>query len=165
MSGPAFPSHVGICATGSYKGDIEGLIEFSATSLVPTTDTPMTGVVLLTCDVVIHTHHGMSKMLSGSHVKQIANLLSLASSAHHTYEKTILQGVYDQEWSVWYANFIIKHGLPGLLGRMPEASRLGQYLSEIYETYEQAGSTQHWTDYTARKIAETCCLSFLYCNK
>lgn len=47
-------SPVGLCIAGEYAGVIKGAFEGSATSLVPTADTPTTGVLLFTSDSVIH---------------------------------------------------------------------------------------------------------------
>ena len=49
---------VGICATGTYRGDLKGDSAFTGTSLTQTVDTPTTGVVLLTGDNLIHTAGG-----------------------------------------------------------------------------------------------------------
>jgi hypothetical protein len=50
LTGPACTSPVGICATGTYKGDIKATSLFTGTSLSQTVDTPTTAVVLLTGD-------------------------------------------------------------------------------------------------------------------
>jgi hypothetical protein len=47
-------SPVGLCIAGEYTGVIKGAFDGSATSLVPTGDTPTTGVLLFTSDSVIH---------------------------------------------------------------------------------------------------------------
>ncbi len=63
VTGPACTSPIGICGTGSFKGDLNANSEFTGTSLTPTVDTPTTGVVVLTADNVFHTDNGdlMSK--------------------------------------------------------------------------------------------------------
>ncbi|MBI1876823.1 MAG: hypothetical protein HYR94_01050 [Chloroflexi bacterium] len=58
VTGPTCTSTVDICATGTYKGGIKGNNNFIGSSLIPTVDTPTTGVVLLTGDNVIHTDKG-----------------------------------------------------------------------------------------------------------
>ncbi|MBI3943667.1 MAG: hypothetical protein HY326_11695 [Chloroflexi bacterium] len=58
VSGPACTSPVGICATGSYKGDVAGTSSFTGTSVIPTADTPTTAAVLLTGDNLFHTKGG-----------------------------------------------------------------------------------------------------------
>ena len=59
VSGPACMSAVGVCATGTYRGDLKGDSTFTGSSLTPTVDTPTTGVVLLTGDNLIQTSAGM----------------------------------------------------------------------------------------------------------
>ncbi len=58
VTGPACTSSVGICASGSYKGDLAGTSTFTGTSLIQTVDTPTTSVVLLTGDTLIQAKGG-----------------------------------------------------------------------------------------------------------
>lgn len=47
-------SPVGLCIAGEYRGMVKGGFEGTATSLIPTADTPTTNVVLFTSDSTIH---------------------------------------------------------------------------------------------------------------
>jgi len=60
----------------------------------------------------------------------IIDLLSRAGAAHHTYEQTILQGVYDQNWPTWYAEYAIEHGLNALLQGEMTVEQLGRFFRE-----------------------------------
>ncbi len=51
-------SPVGLCIAGEYSGVIKGGFEGTATSLVPTADTPTTNALLFTSDSVIHARIG-----------------------------------------------------------------------------------------------------------
>lgn len=55
---PECTSPVGLCARGSYTGDLKGSSVFIGSSLIPTADTPTTAVVLLTGDNSITTRGG-----------------------------------------------------------------------------------------------------------
>lgn len=57
-SGPDCTSPVGLCIAGEYRGSIRGTFSGEATSLVPTADTPTTGVVLFTSDSRIDARIG-----------------------------------------------------------------------------------------------------------
>lgn len=57
-SGPGCASPVGLCIAGEYAGDIRGLFSGAATALLPTADTPATGVVLFTSDSRIDARIG-----------------------------------------------------------------------------------------------------------
>jgi hypothetical protein len=59
VSGPLCASPVGICAGGAYAGPLAGPLQFTGSSLIPTVDTPSTGVVILTGDSVITTTRGL----------------------------------------------------------------------------------------------------------
>lgn len=48
------PSPIGLCIAGEFSGNIKGMFRSTATSLTPTGDTPLTGVLLFTGDGVIN---------------------------------------------------------------------------------------------------------------
>ncbi|MCI0399317.1 MAG: hypothetical protein L0332_05385 [Chloroflexi bacterium] len=58
VSGPTCTSSVGICAAGTYTGDLAGTAFFTGTSLIATVDTPTTSVVFLTGDNLFQTPGG-----------------------------------------------------------------------------------------------------------
>ncbi len=58
LTGPECTSPVGLCTKGRLSGDIKGGFVFTANTLTPTADTPVTGVVHYTGDIVIHTTNG-----------------------------------------------------------------------------------------------------------
>jgi hypothetical protein len=57
-SGQTCSSPVGLCITGQYRGDIKGSFAGQATAILPTADTPATGVILFTSDSVIQARIG-----------------------------------------------------------------------------------------------------------
>jgi hypothetical protein len=83
---------------------------------------------------------------------QIAALLSQAGEAHHEYEQNQLGGEYDQNWSTWYADYIIEQGLGKLLNREVSTEQLSQVLSQSNEEYKKENPGQSWGDYTAQKM-------------
>lgn len=86
-------------------------------------------------------------------VAQIARLLAEAGAAHHHYEQTALRGVYDQEWPVWYAGYILDHGLNYLLRRPVNRETLGQFLLKSNEMRQKLVPEPNWLEYTAHDIA------------
>jgi hypothetical protein len=58
VMGPTCTSPIGLCTAGEFRGGIRGTFIFTATSLVPTADTPTTEVSLYTGDLVIQTKDG-----------------------------------------------------------------------------------------------------------
>ena len=58
FSGEECTSEVGICATGDFSGDLAGTSIFIGSSLIPSADTPTTGVVFLTGDATLTTDSG-----------------------------------------------------------------------------------------------------------
>src|SRR5262249_11512842 len=57
-TGSACTSPVGLCTSDRFFGGLKGDFLFTATSLTPTTDTPLTGMVHYTGEIVIHTKEG-----------------------------------------------------------------------------------------------------------
>lgn len=59
ITGPACNSSVGVCANGNFSGDLAGTSVFIGSSLIPSVDTPTTGVVFLTGDTALTTKNGI----------------------------------------------------------------------------------------------------------
>ena len=58
LTGPECTSLAGLCTSGHFFGGIQGDFVFTATSLTPTMDTLLTGVVHYTGDIAIQTEDG-----------------------------------------------------------------------------------------------------------
>ncbi len=66
-TGPDCESAVGVCLSGNVSGRIKGAFSFAATSVVPTSDTPTTGVIVTTGDALVETRDGdISCKLTGT---------------------------------------------------------------------------------------------------
>ncbi len=85
--------------------------------------------------------------------EKVSHLLSQAGGAHHTYEQTVLNDVYDQEWPAWYAEYAIKHGLNELLPQAVNVEQLSHFLTESFQRYEQSDQGQTWADFIAADLA------------
>lgn len=59
LSGADCASAVDICATGNFSGDLAGTSVFIGSSVIPSADTPTTGVVFLTGDTTLTTDGGV----------------------------------------------------------------------------------------------------------
>jgi hypothetical protein len=58
LTGPECHSPVTLCTRGRLFGDLRESFSFTATSLTPSSDTPLTGVMLYTGDMLITTPRG-----------------------------------------------------------------------------------------------------------
>jgi hypothetical protein len=58
LTGPACSSPVGLCLTGSLVGALHGAFAFTSSAIIPTADTPLTGVVFSTGDSTLETPGG-----------------------------------------------------------------------------------------------------------
>jgi hypothetical protein len=85
---------------------------------------------------------------------QVESLLIQAEQAHGQYEQTVLNGVYDQDWSIWYANYVIDQGMKKVLEMSFSGEQLSQFLSQNYEQYKAEQSQKTWAAYTAQKLVE-----------
>jgi hypothetical protein len=88
-------------------------------------------------------------------VMEVASLLDRAGNAHHHYEQTVLNGVYDRDWPIWYAEYALEHGLGKLLAQSLTLEQLSQFLDRSNEQYEAENPDRSWADYTAQKIVES----------
>ena len=84
----------------------------------------------------------------------IAALLREAKSAHGAYEATVLGGICDGAWSIWYANYLLDHGLSEQLGGEAALTvdRLADMLSDLAADDEREQPPTPWTDAYARAI-------------
>jgi len=80
----------------------------------------------------------------------LKKLLENASQAHEDYEAGILNGVYDNNWSSWYAAFVV--GSLGLENVKP--AQLTKLLVEAQKIYKQEYSEQNWVDFYADYIID-----------
>ena len=84
--------------------------------------------------------------------KDLTDLLSQAGGAHHVFEQTVLKGVYDKEWSAWYAEWIIQHGLNALLGTTMNVPQLATLLDDINEQHKKSSAGLDWAEFTAVEL-------------
>ncbi len=85
---------------------------------------------------------------------QVESLLMQTEQAHGQYEQTILNGIYDRDWTIWYANYAIDQGIEKVLNRAISGERLSQFLSQSYERYKAEQSQKTWAAYTTQKLVE-----------
>lgn len=83
---------------------------------------------------------------------KIAELLSQAGSAHHIYEQSELNGVYDEAWATWYADYVIQQGINEHLGNSMTVEQLAQTLAEATEAHTQSDQSLDWAAFTAAKL-------------
>lgn len=57
---------------------------------------------------------------------QLRFALKAAAKAHHEFQENALNGVYHEQWAMWYAAYVL-----GRLGDFTTATLLTQWLSEV----------------------------------
>ena len=84
----------------------------------------------------------------------VAALFVQAQDAHHEFEATELNGVYDEAWPRWYAEYTVENGLGGLVGHAIATDRLAQFLVDSYAEFEVAEPkpSEPWPAYIGRRI-------------
>ena len=85
-------------------------------------------------------------------IRQLAELLGQADSAHHSYEKKVLNGDYDIHWPEWYAEYLIGHGFDLLMDDRLATELLVSFLRKCREDHRACGSTLSWEEFAAKKI-------------
>jgi hypothetical protein len=94
--------------------------------------------------------------MAADRIAAIDALLVQASEAHHDFESTQLNGVYDQDWPRWYADYAVEHGLDTLAGHPITTDGLARFLAASNAEFEAAETKprESWATYTARRITE-----------
>jgi hypothetical protein len=87
--------------------------------------------------------------------EKLSELLKKAKDAHSQFEKIELGGQYDEQWSAWYADYLVTSGLVGLIGSEPDLDQLAAQLSEIAQRHQAERTAENWADYTAREILQS----------
>src|SRR3954447_6431459 len=85
----------------------------------------------------------------------IACLLRETESAHGEYEASALDGAYDENWPVWYAAYLLDHGVAGLLAGVatPSPDTLAHTLKALEREQKQQAPDTPWFDYYAQHLA------------
>lgn len=86
-------------------------------------------------------------------IQRLTDLLQQAGAAHGVYEEETLNGVYDQQWAVWYAGWLLDNGFATLLNTALDQQNLGQLLHTLNEEHQQSGG-ETWAQFTARRLVE-----------
>lgn len=93
-------------------------------------------------------------MQKSERVKLVSDLLVQTDSAHHTFERKVLNGERDEQWSDWYTDYLIGHGLDNLLGNEVASDLLSRLLLESAEETRRNRIKTTWVQFTARKIVK-----------
>jgi hypothetical protein len=83
---------------------------------------------------------------------RIEQLLHRTSAAHGEYETKVLDGVYDQEWYIWYAQWAVEHGLNELVAQPMNVQQWSQILYDLNEQHKQTDRHQSWAEFTAAQL-------------
>jgi hypothetical protein len=94
--------------------------------------------------------------MTADRIDALEALLSEAASAHAVFERTELNGVYDQDWPRWYASYAVDHGIGELLGRPITADELAGVFTSSWEDIQKADPrpAEPWATLMARRLAE-----------
>jgi hypothetical protein len=98
----------------------------------------------------------MRSEMTTDRVAALEALLGETETAHGTYETTELNGVYDEQWPRWYAEYAVEHGIGAILGRDVSAEELTQLLTACWAELQAADPrpSEPWTAFIARRLAE-----------
>jgi len=85
----------------------------------------------------------------------VENLLRRTGAAHGVYETTELNGVYDEAWADWYADWALSNGINNLLGTDFTLEQFSRILTEINQAHKQTDRPEDWASFTARLLVES----------
>lgn len=84
----------------------------------------------------------------------IERMLLETNAAHGEHEATVLGGVYDEEWSAWYAGHLIEHGFQDVIpdsGNL-DVDQLGAILKQLDVEYRRERPDREWPTYYAERF-------------
>jgi hypothetical protein len=87
-------------------------------------------------------------------IRKVTELLQQTDSAHHSYEKKVLNGDEDIHWPEWYAEYLIGHGLDLVMEDRLATELLVSFLRKCRDEHCACGSGLCWEEFAARKIVE-----------
>ena len=91
-----------------------------------------------------------------SQTEALITLLKKAGRAHHKYEIRQLEGVTNQAWPVWYADFLIDNGVAELLTSSPNTNQLSKQLKDLDTDYSALPAEDQeaidWPSYYAPRL-------------
>lgn len=85
-------------------------------------------------------------------IAELTALLGAAGNAHGVYETNELGGVYDQNWSEWYAAWLLEHNIGALLDTTPTVTELSAKLQACDAAYKQERPNESWPPFYARRL-------------
>jgi hypothetical protein len=94
-------------------------------------------------------------MATADRADAIAALLTETESAHGVYEASVLNGIYDQDWPQWYAQYAVEHGMGDAIGHPVSAEELATFLERAFAEFKglEPAPVDGWAAYVARKMA------------
>lgn len=85
--------------------------------------------------------------------QQLQQALAKASAAHFEYETNTLQGVYDQQWAEWYAEFMLAHGWNDMCAQEWNVAALAATLRQLDQEYRAQAPQNSWQEFYAARFA------------
>lgn len=83
------------------------------------------------------------------HLHEVARLLESAGEAHHDVEEEP-----GHDWSLWYARYLLDHGITAHIGYQPDLDRLAGWLRVADERYRASAPDTPWPQFYAEMIDE-----------
>ena len=92
--------------------------------------------------------------MTADRIAAVNALVVQAQAAHHDFEANELNGVYDEEWPRWYAEYAVANGLGALVGHDIATDRLARFLADSWAEFDgtEPKPMEPWPAYIARRI-------------
>lgn len=85
---------------------------------------------------------------------QLARQLQATADAHFVYESSELNGVYDEQWSDWYAAYLLARDWNAFFERAWSREALAEELRRCHAAHRAATPDSPWVAYYAAYFAE-----------
>jgi len=92
--------------------------------------------------------------MNETELNKLVDLLIATQWAHHEHQERDLGGRYNYGWPAWYADYLLEHGLPEMLGRPLEKESLARFLADADREHRAENPDQDWPVFYAHKMID-----------
>ena len=92
-------------------------------------------------------------MNTDERANRLAQHLKATADAHFVYETNELNGVYDEQWSEWYAAYLLAHDWNTACGREWNQATLAEELRRCHADHRADAPEMPWIEFYAARFA------------
>jgi hypothetical protein len=91
--------------------------------------------------------------VGANQITLLTKLLNRTGEAHGAYEGSVLHGVYDEMWYIWYAQWAVDHGFNEIVSKPVTPQELSVLLRDLNVQHREHENEKSWAEFTAERLA------------